>query len=96
LPTETKITWHHQNTVLPPQRVLETATHLKKQDSDLKLYLMMLVKDFIFIFYLDVFFIYIPNVIPFASFLSENPLYPFPTVPPIPHTPTFWPWHSSI
>ena len=24
LPTETKTTWHHQNTVLPPQQVLDT------------------------------------------------------------------------
>jgi hypothetical protein len=30
------------------------------------------------IFLLDIFFIYISNAIPFPSFLSKNPLYPFP------------------
>jgi hypothetical protein len=29
LPTETKTTWHHQNPVLPQQRVLDTPTHRK-------------------------------------------------------------------
>jgi hypothetical protein len=28
---------------------------------------------------LDIFFIYISNAIPFPCFLSENPLYPFPS-----------------
>ena len=39
-------TWHHQNSVLPSQQVLDTPTHWKKQDLDLKLYLMILVEDF--------------------------------------------------
>jgi hypothetical protein len=43
--TETKTTWHHQKPVLPPQWVLDNPTP-EKQDSDLKSYLMMLVKDF--------------------------------------------------
>jgi hypothetical protein len=30
-------------------------------------------------FLLDIFFIYIPNAIPFPSFLSENPLYNSPS-----------------
>ena len=38
---------------------------------------------FIF-FFLDIFFIYISNVIPFPSFPSENPLSPFPS----PYSPT--------
>jgi hypothetical protein len=46
---------------------------------------------------LDIFFIYISNIIPFPSFPSENPLSPPPasqlTNPP---TPAFWPWHSPI
>jgi hypothetical protein len=46
LPTETKTTWHHQSTVLPTQRVQDTPTHWKKQDSGLKSYLMKLVEDF--------------------------------------------------
>jgi hypothetical protein len=41
-----------------------------------------------YFFVLDIFFIYISDVIPFPSFLSENPLcYP---------TPASWPWHSPI
>jgi hypothetical protein len=44
--TETKTTQHHQNPVCPPQQVLDTPTHPKKQDSDLKSYFMILVDDF--------------------------------------------------
>ena len=33
----------------------------------------------------DIFFIYIPNAIPFPSFLSKNSLYP----PPSPCSPTY-------
>ena len=35
-------------------------------------------------FLLDIFFIYISNVIPFPSFLSENPLSPLPSSTPQP------------
>ena len=45
LPTETKTTWHQQNPVLPPQRVLNTPNTLEIKDLDLKSYLMMLVED---------------------------------------------------
>jgi hypothetical protein len=38
--TETKANWHHQNTVLPLQQILNTPNTLEKQDSDLKSYLM--------------------------------------------------------
>jgi ornithine carbamoyltransferase len=41
-----KTTWHHQNSVHPPQRVLDTQNTPEKQDSDLKSYVMMLVGDF--------------------------------------------------
>lgn len=44
--TEIKTAQHYQNPVLPPQWVLDTATHEKKQYLDLKSYLMMLVADF--------------------------------------------------
>ena len=49
---------------------------------------------FFFLFLLDIFFIYISNVIPFPSFPSENPLSP----PPAPHLIHFhsWSWHSPI
>ena len=47
-------------------------------------------------FLLDIFFIYISDAIPFPSFLSENPLYPPPTLLPNPPTPTSWPWHSPV
>jgi hypothetical protein len=40
LPTETKVTWHHQNPILPQQQYPNT---LEKQDLDLKSYLMMLI-----------------------------------------------------
>jgi hypothetical protein len=43
--TETKTTGHHQNSVCPPQQVLDTPIP-PKQDLDLKSYLMMLVEDF--------------------------------------------------
>jgi hypothetical protein len=46
LPTKTKTTWQCQNAVLSPQQVLDTPNTLKKQDLDLKSYLMMLVEDF--------------------------------------------------
>jgi hypothetical protein len=44
---------------------------------------------------LDIFFIYISNVIPFPSFLSKNPpiLSPLPLLSN-PPTPASWPWHS--
>jgi hypothetical protein len=42
--TETKVTWHHQNPILPPKQVLDTPTHWKKQDSDLKSLLMMMIE----------------------------------------------------
>ena len=43
-------------------------------------------------FLLDIFFIYISNVICFPGFPSEKPLFPIPllTNPP---TPASWPWH---
>ena len=44
--TETKTTYHHHNPVLPTLRVLDTPNTSKKQDSVLKLHLMMLVEDF--------------------------------------------------
>jgi hypothetical protein len=51
-------------------------------------------KDKIFYFLLNIFFIYISNIIPFPDFPSENPysLHPFPA-----HQPTHsasWSWHS--
>jgi hypothetical protein len=48
-----------------------------------------------FLFLLDIFFIYILNVIPFPSFPSENSLSHLPllTNPP---TLASWPWHSHI
>ena len=36
---------HHQNPALSPQPVLDTPTHPKKLDSDLKAYLMMMIED---------------------------------------------------
>ena len=48
-------------------------------------------------FLLDIFFIYISNVIPFPSFPSENPLFTLP--PPPASQPTHshsWSWHSPI
>jgi hypothetical protein len=46
LPTETKITWHHKNTDLPPRQVLDSPNTPEKQDVDLKPYIMMLIEDF--------------------------------------------------
>jgi hypothetical protein len=44
-----------------------------------------------YLFLLDIFFIYISNVIPFSSFLSKNALSPSPSPPPAPqHT------HSNL
>jgi hypothetical protein len=48
-------------------------------------------------FLLDIFFIYISNIIPFPGFPSEK--HPAPLTSPFPlltnpPTPTFWPWHS--
>ena len=54
--TEAKTTRHHQNTVCPLQRVLDAPTHPKKQDSDLKSYLMMLVEDFLLVCLFVLFF----------------------------------------
>ena len=53
--------------------------------------------DIDFNFLLDIFFIYILNVIPFPSFPSEK--HPPPSPPPFPCSPTHplpksWPWHS--
>jgi hypothetical protein len=49
------------------------------------------------LFFKDIFFIYISNVIPFPSLLSENPL-PFSPLPLLPNslTSASWPWHSPI
>jgi hypothetical protein len=53
------------------------------------------------ILFLDIFFIYISNVVPFPSFPSRNPLFhpPFPcfyegALPKPPPTPDSLPWHS--
>ena len=43
--TEIKVTWHHQNPVLPPQQALNLPTH-KKSKADLKPHLMMMIEDF--------------------------------------------------
>ena len=52
-----------------------------------------------FIVLLDIFFIYISNVIPFPGFPSKNPLphtlSPLPLLTNVP-TPASWPWHSPI
>ena len=45
-PTETKATWHHQNSVLPQQQILDTPNTPEKQELDLKPRLMMLTEDF--------------------------------------------------
>jgi hypothetical protein len=47
-------------------------------------HLTIVARLYFFFFLLDIFFIYISNVIPFPSFLSKNPLCP----PPPPLTPT--------
>jgi hypothetical protein len=48
-------------------------------------------------FLLDIFFIYISNIIPFPGFPSENPLtLPPPSISPAvnnPQTPASWPWY---
>jgi hypothetical protein len=44
-PTETKTTWHHKKQVLIPQRVLNNPKTHEEQDSDLKIYLNMMVED---------------------------------------------------
>jgi hypothetical protein len=44
LPKETKITWNHQNPVVPPQQVLPNTP--EKEDVDLQSYLMVLMEDF--------------------------------------------------
>ena len=49
-----------------------------------------------FAFLLDIFFIYISNVIPFPSFPSENPLPSYLPLFPNPPTPTSWPLLSPI
>jgi hypothetical protein len=48
-------------------------------------------------FLLDIFFIYISNVIPLSGFPSKNPLSP-PPLPLVtnPPTPTSWPWQAPI
>jgi hypothetical protein len=49
-------------------------------------------------FLLDIFFLYISNVILFPGFPFENvlfPPYPFPLLTNLP-TPASWPWHSPI
>ena len=45
---------------------------------------------------LDIFFIYISNITPFPSFLSDSPLYPPPALLPNPLTPASWSWHSPV
>ena len=47
-----------------------------------------------FFLLLDVFFIYISNVIPFLGCPSKTPLSPPPSPAHQPPTPTSWPWHS--
>jgi hypothetical protein len=37
LPIETKATWHHHNSLLSKQKVLDTPNTLEKQDLDLKI-----------------------------------------------------------
>jgi hypothetical protein len=53
--------------------------------------------NFSFLKKLDIFFIYISNVIPFPGFPSENPLplspFPLPLLTNLP-TPASWPWHK--
>ena len=57
----------------------------------------VLVTKFLWnILFIHIFFIYISNVIPFPSFLSECPLYPSPALLPNPPTPISWPWPSPI
>jgi hypothetical protein len=52
------------------------------------------VLNYFISFLLDIFFIYISNVIPFPGFPSKNPLsLPHSTNPP---SPASWPWHSPI
>jgi hypothetical protein len=43
---------------------------------------------FLFMFLLDIFFIYISNAIPKVPYTSS--LLPYPP------TPTYWPWHSPV
>jgi hypothetical protein len=43
--TEINDTWYHQNPVLPAQQALDTLTYLKKQDSDLKFYIMKMIEN---------------------------------------------------
>jgi hypothetical protein len=65
---------------------------LEKEDSHtLLIYLFF---GFFILFLLDIFFIYISNVIPFPSFPSENPL--FPPLAPQPTPAHSYPWHSPI
>ena len=51
---------------------------------------------FSFLFVLDIFFIYISNVIPFPCFPSENPLSSPSFLCSPTHTPASWSWHSPI
>jgi hypothetical protein len=44
--SRTKASWHYQSPVLPLQQVLDIPSQWKKQDSDLKLHLMMMTEDF--------------------------------------------------
>jgi hypothetical protein len=46
LETEFRVTWHYQNSVLPLKPTLDNPRHWKKQDSDLKSHLMMMIEDF--------------------------------------------------
>ena len=44
--TETKVTWHHQNPILPPIASPGYPIISEKQDLDLKSLLMMMIEDF--------------------------------------------------
>jgi hypothetical protein len=46
---------------------------------------------FKYIFLLDIFFIYMSNVIPKVPYTS-----PLPALLPYPHTHASWPWHSPV
>jgi hypothetical protein len=50
---------------------------------------------FLEFFLLDIFFIYISNVIPFPSFPSKNTFSPLPLLPKPTHSHS-WSWHSPI
>jgi hypothetical protein len=65
-----------------------------KPTENLSAFLLMHSHSFLFLFLLDIFFIYISNVIPFPSLPSRNPPSPPHSLLPNPPTPASWPWHS--